>query len=100
MERFDLTPRHTLSLFGALRVTPATTLAAELYLVDEWTWDDVRDDTRIERLDLRAAHDFRLGRLDATLALQAELALGENVDYLERNEVEDRYFAKLSVRLP
>ena len=41
-----------------------------------------------------------LGRDDVEFALQAEWALGDNVNYLERNKVTDVYFARLFVQLP
>ena len=98
LDRLELTPRHTLSLFGGYRPTPTLSLSGELYFVSDWIWDDVRDVTNTERLDLRIARRFGVGGVAAEFAVQAELELGENIDYLERNEVDDRYFAKLSVR--
>lgn len=97
----ELTPIHTLSLFSGFKPVPSVTLSGEFYYVSDWIWSDVRDfRTHIERLDLRAAKRFRAGRLNAEVAVQAELELGTNGDYVERNDVADQYFAKISFRLP
>jgi hypothetical protein len=76
------------------------TLSAEYYHASEWVWDDVRDVSNLNRLDLRLAKKFMLGRADVEFSLQAEWALGNNVDYLERNEVDNMYFARFFVQLP
>lgn len=100
LERRRLVPRHTLSVFGSIRLGAETTLSAEYYHTSGWIWDDVRAVSRLDRLDLRVARGFRIGKLGVELALQAELAPGKNVDYLERNEVQSEYFTRLSMRLP
>jgi len=100
LSRQSLVPRHTVSLFGSSRITESITLSTEYYHASEWVWDDVRDESNLDRLDLRFAKRFTFGKADVELALQAELELGDNVNYLERNEVEDAYFAKLVVQLP
>ncbi|MEE9320448.1 MAG: TonB-dependent receptor [Granulosicoccus sp.] len=100
LNRRRLVPRHTVSLFGSENLTESITLSAEYYYASEWVWDDVRDVSKLSRLDLRLAKNILLGRTDIELALQAEWALGDNVNYLERNEVADAYFAKLLVQFP
>ncbi|MEE9320447.1 MAG: TonB-dependent receptor [Granulosicoccus sp.] len=100
LSRQRLVPRHTVSLFGSTKMTGSVTLSAEYYHASEWVWDDVRDVSNLDRLDLRIAKRFVSGKADVEFALQAEWAIGDNVNYLERNEVEDAYFAKLVVRLP
>lgn len=95
-----LTPRHTLSLFGSARLTHAYTVSAEYYYTSKWIWDDVRDESRLNRLDLRLAKNFRYAGINASAALQAELDLGNTVDYLQRNQIDDLYFARITVQLP
>ena len=95
-----LVPRHTLSLFGSLRVDRSVTATAEYYYTSGWIWDDVRDESRLNRLDLRLAKSIRLARLNAVAALQAEMDLGNSIDYLERNKIDNLYFARLTVQLP
>ena len=100
LEERKLTPRHTLSLFTSARLSQATTVSAEYYYTSQWIWDDVRDESRLNRLDLRLAKNFRVAGLNASAALQAELDLGDTVDYLQRNQIDDLYFARVSVQLP
>lgn len=95
-----LIPRHTLSLLGSVRLSRAVTATAEYYYASKWIWDDVSDKSRLNRLDLRLAKSIRLARMDASFALQAELDLGDNVDYLSRNDVDSLYFARLTLQLP
>ncbi len=96
----NLLPRHTLSVLGSVHLSRAVTATAEYYYASNWIWDDVRDKSRLNRLDLRLARGIRLTRMKASLALQAELNLGDTVDYLERNQIDDQYFARLTVQLP
>jgi len=95
-----LTPRHTLSLFTSARLSHAITASAEYYYTSKWIWDDVRDESRLNRLDLRLARSFRVAGLQVSAALQAELDLGNTVNYLQRNQIDDLYFARVSVQLP
>jgi len=78
LENRQLIPRHTLSLFGS----------------------DVRALSNRDRLDVRLAREFQFGKLNASIAVQAELELTDNVDYLERNEVSDQYSARFTLQLP
>ncbi|MFK7992616.1 MAG: TonB-dependent receptor plug domain-containing protein [Granulosicoccus sp.] len=96
----NLIPKHTLSVLGSVRLNRQITASAEYYYSGNWIWDDVRDKSKLNRLDLRLAKNIRLSRLNASLALQAELDLGDTVDYLQRNQVENLYFARLTVQLP
>ncbi len=100
LERRQLVPEHTLSLLGSMHLSRAVTATAEYYYASNWIWDDVRDKSKLNRLDLRLAKSFRLSRLNASLALQAELDIGDTVDYLERNQIDNLYFARLTVQLP
>lgn len=93
-----LTPDHTLSMLASVKLQRHLDLSAEYYYISDWRWDDVRDLSSINRLDLRIEQSFKLGGAEASIALQGEWRLGSNVDYLERNEIEDLYFAKLTVR--
>lgn len=95
----DLVPGHTLSMFASYRYGRASLLSAEYYRTGEWIWDDVRDRSKLERFDVRAARELQFGRSTWTLAVQGEFFIGDNLDYLERNEVENRYFAEVSVEL-
>jgi len=94
-----LAPRHTLSLFGSHALRKGLLFSAEYYYTSEWIWDDVRARSKLNRLDLRLQKDWSLGGLKGDITLQAELELGENTNYLERNEVNDMYFAKLNFKL-
>lgn len=100
LARRKLIPEHTLSLFGSYRFARGSQLSAEYYRTAEWIWDDVRDRSRLERFDLRAARELSHGRSIWTFSLQGEFAIGSNIDYLERNKIEDRFFAEVSVQLP
>ncbi|MBX2882425.1 MAG: TonB-dependent receptor [Granulosicoccus sp.] len=93
-----LTPDHTLSLFGQMKLNRGLNLSAEYYYISDWIWDDVSDQSNVNRLDLRVEKTLKLGTVEASLALQGEWRLGTNVDYLERNQIEDLYFAKLTLR--
>jgi len=95
-----LTPRHTLSLFASARLNQSTTVSTEYYYTSKWIWDDVRDESRLNRLDFRIAKNFRIAGFDASAAVQAELDLGDTVDYLDRNQIDDLYFARVAVQLP
>jgi len=95
-----LAPRHTVSLFGSQAVGRGILVSAEYYYTSEWIWDDQRDRSKLNRLDLRLQKDWSLGGLEGNVAVQAELELGENTNYLERNEVDDMYFAKFNLTLP
>ena len=87
-------------MFGIFRIGRNTTLSSEYYYTSGWVWDDVRDISNRDRLDLRLARSLRIGKLDATFAIQAELELNESVGYLERAEVDELYFARVSLQLP
>lgn len=100
LENRQLIPQHTLSLFGSFRLDRNTTLSSEYYYTSDWIWDDVRDISNRDRLDVRLARSLQIGKLEATFSIQAELELNDNVDYLERNEVDDQYFASVSLQLP
>lgn len=95
-----LLPRNTLTLFGSVTVGNDISLSGEYYHTSNWIWDDVRDTSRLNRLDLRIEKGLKLGGLKAFVALQAELDLGGTTDYLERNRIDDLYFARLNVALP
>lgn len=100
LDERNLTPQHTLSLFASARLNQSTTISTEYYYTSKWIWDDVRDESRLNRLDFRIAKNFRIAGFDASAAVQAELDLGDTVDYLERNQIDDLYFARVAVRLP
>lgn len=95
-----LTPRHTLSLFGSIGLGNEFSVSGEYYYTSRWIWDDVRAESRLNRIDLRLAKRVRAAKMDATFAIQAELYAGENLDYLARNQVDSAYFARVSVQLP
>lgn len=99
LQRRKLIPRHTLSLFGSMAFPNKLTLSAEYYYTSKWTWDDVRDRSRLNRLDLRLQRDLSFSRLDASAVLQAELDLGGTTDYLERNQIDNLFFAGITLRL-
>lgn len=96
----NLLPRHTLSVLGSMNLSRAVTATAEYYYASNWVWDDVRDKSKLNRLDLRLAKSVRMSRLNVSLALQAELDLGDTVDYLQRNQIDNLYFARVTVQLP
>ncbi|MEE9322369.1 MAG: TonB-dependent receptor plug domain-containing protein [Granulosicoccus sp.] len=100
LNRQRFVPQHTVSLFGSTRVSDSITLSAEYYHASEWIWDDVEDLSNLDRVDLRIAKQIELGKTEINLAIQAEWDTGDTVNYLERNKVEDMYFAKLVIRLP
>jgi|GEM_PF-720505 len=101
IKKFNLTPKHTLALFASYNPVPSVSLSSEFYYVSEWKWgDEPKFLTNIERLDLRVAKRLSFRGVDAEVSLQAELELGENADYVERNDVRDQYFAKVAFRLP
>ena len=95
-----LLPRDTLSAFASVPIGAATRLSATWLYTSDWIWDDVRDVSRLHRIDLGASRRMRLGRLAARGTLRAELPIGRNVDYLERNDVEKAFFASVSIELP
>ena len=95
-----LTPRHTLSLYASQALSNGMILSSEYYYTSEWVWDDVRDLSNLNRLDIRLQKNWNVRGFDTSLAVQAELELGKNVDYLERNEVNDMYFVALKIDLP
>ncbi|MGQ7847289.1 TonB-dependent receptor plug domain-containing protein [Granulosicoccus sp. 3-233] len=95
-----LLPKNTLTLFGGVSLRNDISLSSEFYYTSHWIWDDVRDKSTLNRLDLRVEKRLRLANLKASFALQAELDLGGTVDYLERNKIEDLYFARLNIELP
>ncbi|MFK7892525.1 MAG: TonB-dependent receptor plug domain-containing protein [Granulosicoccus sp.] len=99
LQRRKLIPRHTLSLFGSVALTNKLTFSAEYYYTSTWIWDDVRDRSRLNRLDLRLQRDLGFSRLDASAVLQAELDLGGTTDYLERNQIDNLFFAGITLRL-
>jgi len=96
----QLVPRDTLTLFASAPVGDATRLSATWLYAGDWVWDDVRDVSRLHRIDLGVSRQLRLGRFAARGALRAELPIGRNVDYLERNDVEEAFFASVSVEMP
>lgn len=93
----QLTPEHTLSLFGSYISNTGYAYSAEYFHISDWIWDDVRDTSRMNRLDLRVAKNLRLGNAEGKAYIQAELYPGKNLDYLQRNNVENKYFAGLSL---
>lgn len=95
-----LLPKNTLALFGSVGIGKEITLSGEYYFTSNWIWDDVRDTSRLNRLDLRVEKRLRLSNLKASIAFQAELDLGGTTDYLEGNQIEDLYFARLNIELP
>lgn len=95
-----LIPKHTLSVFASARLNRAVTTTAEYYYASGWIWDDVSDTSRLSRLDLRVAKSVSFAGMKASLALQTELDLGGTVDYLDRNEINNLYFARISMQLP
>ena len=95
-----LLPRNTLTLFGGIGLSNDISLSSEFYYTSNWIWDDVRDKSRLNRLDLRIEKRLRLARLKASIAFQAELDLGGTVDYLKRNRIDNQYFARLQIELP
>ena len=100
LDRRKLIPGHTLSLFGSVGIGEDVSLSSEFYHSGIWVWDDVRDESRVNRLDLRVEKRLRLAGMKASIALQAELDLGGATDYLDRNELDSLYFARFSVQLP
>jgi len=95
-----LLPRDTLTLFASVPVGDATRLSATWLYVSDWIWDDVRDVSRLHRIDLGASRRLRIGSLAARGTVRAELPIGRNVDYLERNDVEKAFFASVSIEFP
>ena len=100
LARRRLIPGHTLSLFGSIGIGEDVSLSSEYYHSGVWIWDDVSDESKVNRLDLRVEKRLRLGRMKASMALQAELDLGGTTDYLYRNDLDSLYFARFSVQLP
>lgn len=95
-----LLPRNTLTLFGSVGLGRTVSLSGEYYFTSNWIWDDVRDKSRLNRLDLRLEKRLRLANMKASVALQAELDLGGSTDYLQRNQIDNLYFAKFTLDLP
>lgn len=95
-----LLPTNTLTLFGSIGMGRDITLSGEYYFTSNWIWDDVRDRSRLNRLDLRVEKRLRLASLKASIALQAELDLGGTTDYLERNQIDNLYSARFNIQLP
>lgn len=95
-----LLPKNTLSLFGSVGLNKDISLSSEYYYTSNWIWDDVRAKSSLNRLDLRVEKRFSLARLKASIAVQAELDLGGTTDYLKRNQIDNLYFARLTVELP
>lgn len=95
-------PKNTLSVFGSKRFSNGITLSAEYYYTSDWLWNDApnTDFAKLDRLDFRIAKDFKFGNLDGEFSIQGELELGENTDYLSRNNVSDWYFAGIKLNLP
>ncbi len=87
-------------MFASQDLSGDITASAEYYYISDWIWDDVRDHSNVNRLDLRLEKKWQLAGMDAKVALQSELELGENVSYLRRNEVDDLYFLKFELALP
>lgn len=100
LARRKLIPGHTLSLFGSVGIGEDVSLSSEFYHSSDWVWDDVRDESSVNRLDLRVEKRLKLAGMKAFVALQAELDLGGATDYLYRNELDSLYFARFSVQLP
>lgn len=100
LSRQRFVPQHTVSLFGSTKISDSITLSAEYYHASEWRWDDVEDLSNLDRMDLRIAKQVALGKTEIDFVIQAEWEIGETVNYLERNEVEDMYFAKMVARFP
>lgn len=100
LARRRLIPGHTLSLFGSAGIGNDVSLSSEYYHSGVWIWDDVSDESKVNRLDIRVEKRLRFARLKASIALQAELDLGGTTDYLYRNELDNLYFARFSVQLP
>lgn len=101
LARRKLIPGHTLSLFGSIGLAREFTASTEFYHSGTWIWDDVsKVESKVNRLDLRLGKNMKLARMNVTLALQAELDLGGQTDYLYRNQIDSLYFVRLNVQLP
>jgi len=100
LRRRELMPRHTLALYGQLNFSKSLSLSSEYYYISPWIWDDERNRSRINRLDLRLAKTWSLGGTEFTTAAQAELDAGGNIDYDQRNNVENLYFISVGFKLP
>jgi len=100
LQRRKLMPRHTLSFYGQRRFANNTSISSEYYYISPWIWDDERDQSRINRLDLRLAKTWSIGQAKLTTAIQAELDAGGSIDYSEDNDVENLYFVSLGFKLP
>lgn len=93
----DSVPKRTLSLMLIHRLSPADTLSAEYYYVDDMTWMDTHDNVPIRRLDLRASHRFSLNGADASFSVQLENLLDEYSNYFTENERKPALFVRLAL---
>lgn len=93
-----LVPPDTLSVLGIWKLPARMSFSAEYYNTSSWHWDDTWEKSRLNRMDLRLARDFRLGRLSVNAFVQTEMAIGNNIEYFPRNNVQNEIYAGIKIK--